>query len=150
MTENFSNSRMELAVGDSHRESRLSRSGNSSARNRIALIISSYQPTQSASALLRVAIESALSQKGPDVEIWVVDGGSSPGPYLVMGSDYPTVNFLVRKRIPPPAESKIFTRDWVSQGSQRFQGAAPLGFLRQRVGAQLGHPGGTSNHPRSP
>ena len=75
-------------------------------KDSVALIISSHQPTPEASRLLRVAIESSLSQEGVDFEVWVVDVGSPPAKHVVSSETYPEVKFLIRPTIP---------RTWRSQ-----------------------------------
>ena len=74
-------------------------------RGNIALMISSFQPNQQGSDLLRVALNSMIKFKRKDASIWVIDVGSPESNFLVTPDEYPTVNFVITDFTPRSWES---------------------------------------------
>ncbi len=66
----------------------------------VALVISSYQPNENSSKLLRIAIDSMLRFKPDYADIWVVDVGSPNSEFKVVPKEYPSVNFIITDYTP--------------------------------------------------
>ena len=74
-------------------------------RKCIALMISSFQPNEDASNILRTALDSILRFKREDSCVWVIDVGSPKSDYLVTPEEYPSINFVITDYIPKSWES---------------------------------------------
>ena len=105
---------------------------------RVALIISSHQPTPHATQLLRVAIESALLQVGPVVELCVIDIGSSSGHKIISAQDYPGVKFVSRPRIPRPRSLKYVPGTLLQKIRNLFRRPHRIGSYANAWGLELG------------
>ena len=61
----------------------------------VALVVSTFQPNEKSSQLLRVAIDSMLKFKPDYADVWIVDVGSPDSEFKVVPKEYPSVNFII-------------------------------------------------------
>jgi hypothetical protein len=64
------------------------------------LVVSSFQPNENSSKLLRIAINSMIKFKPEYADIWIIDVGSPDSDFMVTPEEYPTVNFIITSYIP--------------------------------------------------